>query len=83
MLSSKRAPLRVRTFGLVSSIVAVAAIGLTLLAADNGSFGFGRSVTRSERIFLLFVAVAVFLVQVLLQFASWSRGKRGDSNVGR
>jgi hypothetical protein len=47
MPSSKRAQLRVRTVGLVSSIVAVAALGLTLLA-DNGSFGFGGSVTRSQ-----------------------------------
>jgi len=48
MPSSKRAPLRVRTVGLVSSIVAVAALSLTLLA-DNGSFGFGGAVTRSQR----------------------------------
>jgi hypothetical protein len=80
MLSRERAPLRVRTVGLVASIVAVAAIGLTLLA-DNGSFGFGGSVTRAQRIFLLFVAVAVFIVHVLLQFACRSLGKSGNRNV--
>jgi hypothetical protein len=42
MPSSKRAPLRVRTVGLVSSIVAVAALGFTLLA-DNGSLSLPRS----------------------------------------
>ncbi len=82
MLSSKRAPVQVRTVGLISSIVAVAATGVALLA-DNGSFGFGRSVTRSERIFLLFVAVAVFIVHGLLRFARRSRGKANDRNVSR
>jgi len=77
MPSSKRAPLRVRTVGLASSIVAVAALGLTLLA-DNGSFGFGGSVTQSRRIFLLFVAVAVFIIHVLVQLAYRSRSKHGD-----
>ena len=79
MLGSKRAPLQVRTVGLVSSI---AAIGLTLLA-DNGSFGFGGSVTHSQRIFLLLVAVAVSIVHVVPRFAHRSRGKRGDGAEGR
>src|SRR5690242_12618275 len=82
MLSSKPASMRVRTVGLVSSIVAVAALGLTLFA-DNGSFGFGWSVARSQRIFLFLVAVVVFIVHILLQLACRSRGKRGDGNVGR
>ena len=60
MPSSKRAPLRVRTVGLIASIVSMAGISLTLLA-DNGSVGFGGSVTRS-RFFLLCVAVAIFFV---------------------
>ena len=82
MLGSKRAMLQVRTVGLVSSIVAVAAIGLTFLA-DNGSFGFGGSVTHAHRIFLLLVAVAVFIFHVLQQLAYRSRGKRGTGVEGR
>ena len=82
MPSSKRAPLRVRTVGLVSSIVAVAALGLTLLA-DNGSFGFGGSVTRSQRFFLLCVAVAVFFVHVVLRFPYRLRSKGRDRDVSR
>jgi hypothetical protein len=82
MLGSKRATMQVRTVGFVSSIVAVAAIALTCLA-DNGSFGFGGSVTRSQRIFLLFIAVVVFIFHVLQQLAYRSRGKRGDGVEGR
>src|SRR5215475_14258111 len=50
---------RVRTIGLVSSVIVLAAIGLTLLV-DNGHEAFGERVSRSELIFLLILAVAVF-----------------------
>jgi hypothetical protein len=58
----------VRIIGLVSSIVAVAAIGVTL-EADNWISGFGGSVTRAERIFLLIVAVAIGLGHFVLRLA--------------
>jgi hypothetical protein len=82
MLSSKRATLRVQTVGLVSSTLAVAAIGLTLLA-DNRNLGFGGSVTRSEQVALLFVAVGVCLVHLFLRLTHRLCCKRSDRDVGR
>jgi hypothetical protein len=57
---------RVRTIGLVSSFVAVAAIGLTLVT-DNGRSVFGEWMTRSERLFLLVLAVGVCSVHIVLR----------------
>jgi hypothetical protein len=59
---------RVRIIGLVSSIVAVAPIGVTL-EADNWISGFGGSVTRSERIFLRVVAALICLGHFVLRLA--------------
>ncbi len=59
----------VRTVGLVSSFVAVAAIGLTLVT-DNGRSVFGGWMTRSERLFLLVLAVGVCLVHIVLRLVS-------------
>jgi hypothetical protein len=65
----------IQAIGLASSIVAVAAVGLTLLA-DTGTIAFGHSVTRSERIILLFVAVGVCVVHVFLHMVRRHRRKR-------
>jgi hypothetical protein len=69
---------RVRTVGLISSFVAVAAIGLTLVA-DNGRLVLGGWMTRSERLFLLVVAVGVCLVHIVLRLVSRrSRARAGQ-----
>jgi len=60
---------RVRTIGLVSSFVAVAAIGLTVVA-DNGRSVLGGWMTRSERLFLLVLAVGACLVHIVLRLVS-------------
>jgi hypothetical protein len=77
MLNNKPASARVRAIGLVSSLVAVASIGLTLLA-DNGSLGFGKSITRSGRVSLLFIAVAICIIHILLRLTRQPLGKRRD-----
>jgi hypothetical protein len=73
---------RVRAIGFVSSIAAVAAIALTLLA-DNGSLGFCHSVSLSERVSLLFITVALCVVHILLRLAHRPRAKRAAGNPGR
>ncbi len=60
---------RVRTIGLVSSFVGMAAIGLTL-ATNNGRSVFGGWVPRSERLFLLVLAVGVCLLHIVLRLVS-------------
>ena len=73
---------RVRIIGLVSSFIAFAAIGLTLLV-DHGHGAFGERVSRSERVFLLVLAVAVFIAHFLLQLACRSRTKGRDREITR
>jgi hypothetical protein len=69
---------RVRTIGLVSSFVAVAAIGLTVVA-DNGRSVLGGWMTRSERLFMLVLAVGVCLVHIVLRLVSRSpRARTGQ-----
>jgi len=65
----------VQTVGLVSSFVAVAAIGLTLVT-NNGRSVFGGWVTRSERLSLLVVAVGVCLLHLVLRLVSRRRRAR-------
>jgi len=70
----------VRTVGLVSSFVAAAAVGLTLVA-DNGPSVFGGWVPRSERLFLLVLAIGVFLLHLVLRLMSrCQRGRTGQNS---
>jgi hypothetical protein len=73
MLSSKRACLRVRTVGLVSSIVAVAAISLTLLA-DNGEPWVPLVIYAITTDSSIHGRRLIFIVHVPLQFAYRPRG---------
>jgi hypothetical protein len=70
---------RVRTVGLISSFVAVAAIGLTLVA-DNGRSVLGGWKTRAERLFLLVLAVGVCLVHIVLRLVSRRPRARTEQN---
>ena len=55
---------RVRRLGLVASILALIAIGVTVLA-DNRNVGFGQSVTRGQQRFLLGLAVLLCAAQII------------------
>ena len=68
---------RARTVGLVSSFVAIVSIGLTLLV-DNVNVWFGRSVTRSERVLILFIAIAVWIARIVLRPARRGPDSRAD-----
>jgi len=47
---------RLRLAGLLASVIAVAAMALTILA-DNQNVGFGQIVTRREQMFLFVIAL--------------------------
>jgi hypothetical protein len=70
-----------RIVGLVSSFVAVAAIGLTLVA-DRGLSGAVGSGTRPERILLLAVAGVLCIANLVLVCAQRSKARRTDRNSG-
>ena len=56
---------RVRLAGLIASIVAVLAIGLTILAG-NRDLGGNQTISRSQQVFLLSAAAVLFVVQAAL-----------------
>jgi hypothetical protein len=66
----------VRTVGLVSSFVAVAAIGLTLVM-DNGRSVFVGWAPRSERLFLLLLTAGICLLHIFLRI------QRSHERIGR
>jgi hypothetical protein len=55
---------RVRMIGLFFSVIALVAVGVTVLA-DNHNSGFGRTVTRGEQIFLLGPAALICGAQTI------------------
>ena len=57
----------VRLIGLWCSVIAVIALSVTVLS-ENHDAGFGRSVTRNEQVFLLFIAALLCAVQVIAYF---------------
>ena len=66
---------RVRRLGLVASILALVAIGVTVLA-DNRNAGFGQSVTRGQQRFLLGLAALLCAVQTIAYFIKFRPAKR-------
>ena len=66
---------RIRVVGLVSSVVAVAALGLTVLAG-NRNLGRNETITQPQQIFLLLAAVVLFVVQAALYLIFRHRHKR-------
>lgn len=72
---------KVRIVGLVSSFVAVAAIGLTVVA-DRGLSGAVGSGTRPERIFLLAVAGVLCVANLALVCAHRAKASRTNRNSG-
>ena len=56
---------RIRLVGLIASIVAVLAIGVTVLTG-NQDLGGNQTISRSQQVFLLSAAAVLFLVQAAL-----------------
>ena len=55
---------RMRLAGLWASIIAVAALAVTV-RADNHNAGFGHTVTRGEQMFLLLIASLLLATQAI------------------
>ena len=66
---------RIRLVGLVSSVMAVVALGLTVLAG-NRNLGRNETITQPQQNFLLLAAVALFVVQAALYLVFRHRHKR-------
>lgn len=69
---------KIRVIGLVASFVALATIGLTLVA-DRGLSGAVGSGTRPERAFLLAVAGVLCVANLALVCAHRAKGRRTES----
>jgi hypothetical protein len=68
LLRQRRQPLvefLIRVVGLVSSVIAVVALGLTVLAG-NRNLGGNETITQPQQIFLLLAAAALLVVQAAL-----------------
>ena len=66
---------RIRVVGLVSSVIAVVALGLTVLAG-NRNLGRNETITQPQQIFLLLAAAVLFVVQAALYLIFRHRHKR-------
>jgi hypothetical protein len=65
----------IRVVGLVSSVIAVVALGLTVLAG-NRNLGRNETITQPQQIFLLLAAAVLFVVQAALYLIFRHRQKR-------
>jgi EamA domain-containing membrane protein RarD len=66
---------RIRVVGLVSSVIAVVALGLTVLAG-NRNLWRNETITQPQQIFLLLAAAVLFVVQAALYLIFRHRHKR-------
>ena len=68
---------RVRLTGLLASLIAVLALGVTVLA-DNNNLGFGHTVTRRGQALLFVVALLLLGAQIIAYLIQCARrqGKR-------
>ena len=66
---------RIRRVGLAASILALIAIGVTVLA-DNRYIGFGQSVTRGQQRFLLGLAGLLSVAQTIAYLMKRRPAKR-------
>jgi hypothetical protein len=69
---------KIRKLGLWSSVVALVALGLAVIA-DNRNLGFGLSITRRNQLGLLAAAITLCTVQFALNFF----GRRKEDNHGK
>lgn len=63
---------RVRLTGLLASLIAVVAFGVTILANNHGA-GFGRVIPREEQMALLLIAALLFVIQAIAYRISRTR----------
>ena len=73
---------RIRVIGLASSVIAVVALGFTVLAG-NRDLGRNEMITQPQQIFLLLAAAVLFVVQAALYLIHRRKRistKPGDSN---
>ena len=73
---------RIRVVGLVSSVIAVVALGLTVLAG-NRNLGRNETITQQQQIFLLLAAAVLFVVQAALYLIFRHRRKGTIARIGR
>jgi ABC-type nickel/cobalt efflux system permease component RcnA len=66
---------RIRVVGLVSSVIAVVALGLTVLAG-NRNLGRNETITQRQQIFLLLAAAVLFVVRTALYLIFRHRQRR-------
>ena len=66
---------RIRVIGLVSSVIAVVALGLTVLAG-NRNLGRNETIMQPQQIFLLLAAAVLFVVRAALYLIFRHRHKR-------
>lgn len=64
---------RLRLAGLLASVIAVAAMAVTILA-DNQNAGFGQIVTRREQVFLFVIALLLLGGQTIAYLVHRARG---------
>jgi len=73
---------RVRLIGLWASVIAVVALGVTVLSGNHNA-GFGRSVTRDEQVSLLVIAALLCAVQVIAYFIHRRRTSKSATDPFR
>jgi hypothetical protein len=64
MVNKMRIQLRMRLAGLLASIIAVAALAVTVLAGNHNA-GFGHIVTGGEQMFLFVIASLLLVAQTI------------------
>ena len=69
---------KIRKLGLWSSVVALVALGLAVIA-DNRNLGFGLSIARRHQLGLWAAAISLCAVQLTLYFI----GRRKEDNHGK
>ena len=77
MIDKRDLPPRMRVAGLCASVIAVAALAVTVLA-NNYNAGFGHTVTHREQIFLFMIAVLLLLAQTIAYVIHRARRHRAD-----
>ena len=63
---------RVGLTGVLASLIAVLALGVTVLA-DNNNLGFGHTVTRREQALLFVVALLLLAAQIIAYLIQCAR----------
>ncbi len=73
---------RLRLAGLLATVIAVAAMAVTILA-DNQNAGFGQIVTRREQMFLFVIALLLLTGQMIAYLVHRARRptKRGSNRT--